>query len=348
MATIEKQGDRLYVKAFLLDASTNLNDWGVTEASLDENINTFIGKPLVLTENYDHPDIDDGNLSHVFANQEPFRIGTIIEIIKAGSRYDALIEITDSAAKQILESAQAPPFVSPAIYPLGKEAQADAALYNWTGVHLAIVDDPAYTVKKAQIKSTCAGEKGQCLLQLRKARAGNTCGFCIKTALSRLLIKNDDSSLTSLKHEPQNSGRMVETPQAPALDASKFVSLEDHQKLVAENTKLKADYGILQTAHESLKKEAGETAQRVAALEQASRRSKIAGIITPEVIKDEKKREETINSLTALNLKDEDFNKAIAPLMEVAKIKQAKFQYTGDEEEESAADETPYYARMFA
>ena len=46
---------RLYLKAFLLDSTVSLNDWGVTVASLKKNINTFIGKPLVLTEDYSHP-----------------------------------------------------------------------------------------------------------------------------------------------------------------------------------------------------------------------------------------------------------------------------------------------------
>src|SRR5688572_15841380 len=50
-----EQNDHFYIKAFLLDASTNINQWGVSPSSLDKKVNTFIGKPLVLTENFRHP-----------------------------------------------------------------------------------------------------------------------------------------------------------------------------------------------------------------------------------------------------------------------------------------------------
>lgn len=71
--------------------------------------------------------------------------------------------------------------------------QQDAHLVdNWVGVHLAIVDEPAFTIKKAVISETCGGSEKGCLMQLRKAHiskfgVGN-CGFCVKKALNTLQI----------------------------------------------------------------------------------------------------------------------------------------------------------------
>lgn len=334
---LSESNGKLYVKAFLLDSSVNLNDWGVSEQSIAENISSFIGKPLVLTEDFNHPDIDDGNLNHVFANQEPYRVGTIVDITQKDGAYYSISEITDPQVKSEILGAKLPPFVSPAIYPLGGKPQAENAITNWTGVHLAIVDDPAFGPKKAQITSTCAGEKGECLMQLRKAHVEkngvNSCGFCRAKAMqgyyAKLSLSNNNntlnSSLETQKNNPSTVSAQVAPVTTPVVAPVDSVPKADYEKL-------KADYSILQTAHEDLKKSAQETASRVAQLENASRRSKIASIITAEVIKDEKKREETINTLTALNLKDEDFTKAISPLLETAKLKVAsRFSYDAPE-----------------
>ena len=46
---IFEDNGKFYIKAFLLDSSVNLNEWGVDLATLDANINTYIGKPLSIT-----------------------------------------------------------------------------------------------------------------------------------------------------------------------------------------------------------------------------------------------------------------------------------------------------------
>jgi len=46
-----KSGNHLYLKVFLIDASINQNNWGVSTATIDDNIKTAIGKPLVLYKN---------------------------------------------------------------------------------------------------------------------------------------------------------------------------------------------------------------------------------------------------------------------------------------------------------
>jgi hypothetical protein len=61
--------DHFFIKTFLLSADTNVNRWGVTTESLQQNIGSFIGKPLVLTEDFAHPNLDDMNLSHAMEFQ---------------------------------------------------------------------------------------------------------------------------------------------------------------------------------------------------------------------------------------------------------------------------------------
>src|SRR6266496_4946467 len=182
---LDPSKSKLYVKAFLLDTSLNLNKWRVTKDSVDQNINSFIGKPLVLTEKFDHPSPNnDGgggepeSLNHWLSYQEPFRVGTIIDIVTKpnpvfdSTIYYAIIEIQDDNLKQSLRDNTVPVYVSPGIaelIPASSPALPSSAkariingefvdeVANWTGVHLAIVDEPAFGIKKAVISDQCGG-----------------------------------------------------------------------------------------------------------------------------------------------------------------------------------------------
>jgi hypothetical protein len=211
----EDNNGHLYIKAFLLDASTNINQWGVSPNSLNDRINSFIGKPLVLTENFKHPmppDMDhvgsneydddddpyntikvDEIVDHWLAYQESYRIGTIVDITEKKGTYYSIIEVTDEAAKDAFKNNDVPLFVSPAIAQLDP-LEDPTYITNWTGVHLAIVSDPAYTIRKAVISGQCHGEQQRCLLQLRQASTASLndkkvpklgCGFCRWDALAK-------------------------------------------------------------------------------------------------------------------------------------------------------------------
>jgi hypothetical protein len=208
----EDENAHLYIKAFLLDASTNINQWGVSPSSLDQRINTFIGKPLVLTENFRHPmppemdrvgateyDNDDDPyntinvdeiVEHWLQYQEAYRVGSIIDITEKKGTYYAIIEITDPAAKEAFRNNDVPLFVSPAIAQLDP-MEDPSSITNWTGIHLAIVSDPAYTIRKAVISGQCHGDSERCVIQLRQAAINDKkipklgCGFCRTGALAR-------------------------------------------------------------------------------------------------------------------------------------------------------------------
>lgn len=210
----EDDNGHLYIKAFLLSSDVNINQWGVSPNSLENQINTFIGKPLVLTADFKHPmppdmdrvgsstdeydnDNDPNNtikvdeiVDHWLQYQEKYRVGSIIDITEKKGTYYAIIEITDPAAKDAFRNNDVPLFVSPAIAQLDP-LEDPSNITNWTGIHLAIVSDPAYTIKKAIISGQCHGETERCVLQLRQAaietgkipRLG--CGFCRTGALAR-------------------------------------------------------------------------------------------------------------------------------------------------------------------
>jgi len=209
----EDDNGHFFIRAFILDASVNINKWGVNVNSIPERISSAYGKPLVLTENFHHPmppelhragssdlyDDDDDPyntvniheiVDHWLAYQEVYRIGTIIDIVEKKGEYSAIIEVTDPAAKEAFRNNDIPLFVSPAIAQLDPY-EDPTNITNWTFVHLAIVANPAYTIKKAVIAGQCHDEKQRCLLQLRQAEIEDEklprigCGFCRTKALAR-------------------------------------------------------------------------------------------------------------------------------------------------------------------
>lgn len=301
---------RLYLKTFLLDSSVNINEWGVTPSSLKKNINTFIGKPLVLTEDYSHPvPAQADSLAHWLSYQEDYRIGTIVDVVPKDSAYYALIEITDPDAKKAIEGGAIPNYVSPAIAQTLDGSPAEA-MKEWTGVHLAIVDEPAFTVKKATITASCGGDSEQCLLQLRKAKIEKTgkrygCGFCNYKALVRLASINTShtSSKDIFKLSKLEDNNTVNSPEtSKAAD-----SLTQTQQTLDTVPKAQYDELVKKLADAELKaRELSETnksiSSQVAEIQLERRREKIERIITAELIKDDNKRIEKINTMVASSI----------------------------------------------
>ncbi len=295
---------RLYLKAFLLDSSVNINEWGVTPDSLAKNINTFIGKPLVLTEDYSHPVPHErtDSLAHWLSYQEDYRIGTIVDVVPKDSAYYALIEVTDPDAKKAIEGGAIPNYVSPAIAQTPDGSPAEA-MVEWTGVHLAIVDEPAFTVKKATITASCGGDSEQCLLQLRKAKIEKKghygCGFCNFKALVALAkTHTSHTSLTNNFHlvklednNPVNSPETSKAVDAPLETVPKTQYDELVKKLA--DAELKA-----RELSETNKSISGQVAE----IQLERRREKIERIITAELIKDDNKRTEKINTMVASSI----------------------------------------------
>lgn len=256
----DKSGNRMYLKVFLIDASINQNNWGVSQATVDRNIMSALGKPLVLYKNtgletdspyriqglFDHPPMDDGNLDHTYQMQDIFRIGTIIDLVKdAQGAWWGIVEIANPGVrKALVEDPNIPFFLSPAIM-MRHVNQSHQNLTDWTFVHIAMVSRPAFGAMKAFVKGECSGDRELCVLRLRKAslevagvkteaqlKAGeNQCGFCTYKAtfeLGQQTKANGGAQMVKTKSFSNNRNRKKYTLPA---------SLEARNQLIAQAEK---------------------------------------------------------------------------------------------------------------
>ena len=172
--------DKLFIKFFLLDASINLNTWGVTRQAMLKGLKTFIGKPFVLTPDYGHPTASSGD--DLLIQQEKYRVGDIIDVgidTKSDKAY-GVAEITNQQAKDIIKNGDVN-FVSPSIvFNDGSEVadrDGNSIITEFEGAHVAGVAEPAYGIDKAEIKGKCIGSKESCDLTLQKVEASvSECG----------------------------------------------------------------------------------------------------------------------------------------------------------------------------
>jgi len=174
-----------YAKYYLIDGlDVNGNDWGVTNDSIVNNINTFIGQPFVITardwitnspyeDQYDHPFVPTNDLNSIFAHQERFRVGEIVKVAQEDDgRWYSMIK----KAKQF-ENMNFPPFCSPAIYQINPH-EPDNGITEWFGLHLAgLMDEPAYGPRVALLKGSCSGTMGQCSHQFKMAKQRDAVGL---------------------------------------------------------------------------------------------------------------------------------------------------------------------------
>jgi hypothetical protein len=181
--------DRLFLVYYALDSSLNLNDWSVSPESLERNIRSFIGKPVVLkqkdpfnlndipqTGNFVHPILKNANLEENLNYQQQFAVGRINDVSlnpQKGWRFD--VEITDPQMKQAFKSntfaTKYPKWVSPQIatFPDRFLGESNTNIEHWHGIHLAFVDYPAYGFQKTDMKGKCYGSEQMCEIQLRSA-----------------------------------------------------------------------------------------------------------------------------------------------------------------------------------
>lgn len=185
----KKQGK--FASYFLLKGDEiNGREWGVTSDSIPANISTFIGRPLVATgekffkgspygQQFLHPSIshfmsrqpelvaglNPMNMNHILEFQDRFKIGTIEEVFFNSDKnlWNAVVRLADG-----VEASDLPPFCSPALYQLDM-TEPEGNITQWTGLHLAALDQkPAYG-NIALLNGTCSGTTGQCRTQF----AGN-------------------------------------------------------------------------------------------------------------------------------------------------------------------------------
>ena len=215
MALIEfENDDKYFIKFFLLDATLNLNRWGVTEKALRTHLNSFIDKPFILTPDFGHPTAANGD--DLLRQQEQYRVGNIIQVgieNRSGKAW-GLAEITDENAKEILRRGDVS-FVSPSIvFDNINEEYTDgkSIITEFTAAHVAGVKEPAYGIDKAEIKGKCAGGSKTCLSQLSRVQASRSkCGrfTTIKVGKKEIIIAANDCVEKCIKKKSE-SGKDID------------------------------------------------------------------------------------------------------------------------------------------
>lgn len=375
---------KTYIKRFLLDTSVNLNEWGVSEGGLENNINTFIGRPFVLYQNngsepdanmrrvgeLDHPYYNENDsFDHNLMAQERYAIGRIIDITRKGTRFDAIIEITNKIAAEMIKKGDIPIYTSPAL--IHNPYENDAKIMDFKGVHLAAVGHPAFGVHKTSSGGMCDGTKASCMQVLRKASLakGEDCGFCVKNALIKLADGDGDNDEDDMgpEHKCKQCGMKFDTKKEldehndmkhaslltksnssinnSQVAKSKFSKLMDTQNPISTfteaqvNEKLagaKAEYEIkiknLEAENTALKSTNESVQMRVAAIEKERRKEQISAIVTAELYSDKKVREEIVEKYTSSTIPVEDVKATFAPLMaSMVRVKKASITYPTEE-----------------
>jgi hypothetical protein len=182
--------ERLFLVYYALDSSLNLSGWSVSQQSLERNIRSFIGKPVVLKQKdqsnpndsnqegfYVHPILKNASLEENLNHQQQFAVGRINDVSlnpEKGWRFE--VEITDPGMKRAFRdntfNQKYPRYVSPQIatFPDRFPGESnDINVEHWHGLHLAFVDYPAYGFQKTDMKGKCFGSEQMCKIELRSA-----------------------------------------------------------------------------------------------------------------------------------------------------------------------------------
>ena len=161
-----------FMKKFLINDKFNLNNWKVTWEAITNDIWDFIGKPVVLTPEKDHPTVSE---------QEDFRVGTIIDIGIDEINHKAwqVSEIFDKKAQDMILNKEVE-FGSPTVLIRSEHTreqkfkdtpQQQDILHRFQPAHDAIVESPAYGKQVDNIAAVCTGDGPACALKLLEVSA---------------------------------------------------------------------------------------------------------------------------------------------------------------------------------
>jgi hypothetical protein len=182
---IQQQQYKVFLKTFLIDSVVANNGMRVNGGYINRHINKFVGKPVILTPEKDHPlefrsYIQTGNpdidIPELMKPQDKYRIGKIISVdpmdnVQQGSSngqpiYSAIIEIDTVRGKSLYRDNRLPKFVSPSIYIVGGSYDN---IKDYSPLHLAMVRSPAYGTDKANVKKSCEDIETNCVSKLAQA-----------------------------------------------------------------------------------------------------------------------------------------------------------------------------------
>ena len=152
-----------FLKKFLINDKLNKRGWQITWESILKLGESFKGKPVVVTEDGDHPAVEE---------QDDYKIGRILDLEYRDKNHElwAIEEITNKQAQDDIKTGNLK-YGSPAIqfYATDREiiSENHERIHTWIAGHDCLVKAPAYgPVDK--VKAVCIGGKDGCLAKLSK------------------------------------------------------------------------------------------------------------------------------------------------------------------------------------
>lgn len=167
-----KGKEGVFIKKFLIGEEFNMNRWRVTWDAIKQDLESFLGKPLVLTPDRDHPRV---------SVQEEFRVGDIIDVGLDELKRTAwqVSQVTDPEAIALIR-AEKVKWGSPTVLPFSKDTtervnlgdgRIETTLHRFKGAQDALVGNPAYGKEVDFIPAICDGTGEGCALKLMEVSA---------------------------------------------------------------------------------------------------------------------------------------------------------------------------------
>lgn len=228
----DAKGD-LWIRSFLINTKPNKRGWSVNPSTLQKNVVSAIGKPLVLYRTsrgvIDHPEwIGSRSAEANIANQEKYAVGRITRVFydKEHDNYYVDAKVTDKQAKDYIKSfdgKKIPLPVSPQLTYNLDGVNTSKHYTNWNFTHLAIVEKGAYG-PDAKVLHTCEGDGDTCHNQFQStavasdaaAPSENDLGFCKTQAL-----KDASASIFDTSHVSQTDKNKTSEMPEPMVEITK-------------------------------------------------------------------------------------------------------------------------------
>jgi hypothetical protein len=230
-----------FIKKFLIGEEFNMNEWRVTWDAIKKDVWAFVGRPLVLTPDEDHPRVHE---------QDDFKVGEIIDV-----GIDELKRIAwqvSEVSKEIYDRVRAKKlrFGSPTVLKYSDRftdenklgnGKLQTTLHRFIPAHDALVAEPAYGKQVDKIKAVCKGDGKGCALKLREVSASvnsdNVDQLTIVPFIRKALKKNFQAVTLKEMVEYSKRTRQGSTDESCVSKKIGIIADEhpewDHDKIIA-------------------------------------------------------------------------------------------------------------------
>lgn len=227
-----------FMKKFLINDTFNMNDWKTTWEAIEKDVWNFVGRPIVLTPDRDHPS---------FKEQNDYTVGEIIDVGIDEVKRSAwsVSQIKDKETQQLIKDRKIK-FGSPLVlkYNDANTEQKDTGLWKTQTTlhrfipgHDALIADPAYGKEIDNIPAICEGDGPACSLKLMQVSASvnsdNVNQLTIVPFVKKALKKHFKASTLEAYYQHAKSG------QSDSCVANKIKILADehsdwdHEQVIA-------------------------------------------------------------------------------------------------------------------